>query len=801
MSDQSTSAISLSLLNESGISGNMFYGDELLLEATVPDDIDTGVESNAPTVPTSFPCYGIWFERVNGLTIGYTNAQFGSALNYFLNFGQQKETGIRTQGIRLFKSNVTIRNSVFRNFGVQNFPTQTFIVSDAIYAANNSQSAINSVNFIGVNNTSTDPLGTFNNCYYDIRTVGSHLIAKEFTSFNAVYSILCTPNSSMQPPISYEINGNTITNFRNQGITIMPFKQAHINIEGNTLSDIADPEEIFSPRYGILLDKFLIRGTLDLNGTKIFNNEVHSSSNFTNGIFRGIALSSVFKVHVEHNRIFDDLPESDLTSFQGIATIVAPCDGLRIYSNTVIGAKTDYPKGVGINIEESVNCVLNCNETDNINIGMNFRGMCDMPNKFGKNSFNRHAIGLQLGENGFASIGEQVRMENRWPGADSPVEAKASNSGSAESSKFWINSSDQSSEYWPSPRKIGTVDDNGQWFKPLTAEEPSNDFTCLRGKTYADGSFGHKERSMLDGTFTSPFGYPALDWEARWQFANRLNTDSNLREQDQAAQEYYEESYNETYSRLSRAYQSYLNRWAMPTYIEELAEAQATAVNARFDLDNQLTNGTNTTSLHTQMLNQDASIAAGTAALSNSFQHWSESVDVAMATLLEEVDGITCSQEYEEDLKSVLLVLIESHFTSNILTDENLALMKQISAKCRYSGGYAVVLARGFFEPQEVYAPDVDCEVGERGKERNAIFDNDISLSPNPAGSSVTLNIGKYFQKGVVRLFNGHGMLISEQILTNRTTVLRLSGLPNGIYHAVVSLDGNFNSYITFLKQ
>lgn len=801
-----STTISLTPYNALGISGNTFYGDEQLLEAAVPSDIDMTGGANPPSTPTNYPCFGIWLEQVNSLSIGWlkkhTKPKDGTS-NIFLSFGQNSEPGVRTQGIRSILSNVKIVNAVFQYFG--RLDNGINIRSDAIFAWNNQFSAITTTEFRGMNAIYEDPAESFSfsYCYNDIRTVGTHLSATEYTSNNAIFSIEGAPFpfstiGGTQPPISYKIKDNVINNFRFRGIRIGAHKNGDINIEGNKVSDTDDPQEILSPRIGILLER-VIMGPLDLPGASIRNNTIRSSSMFPMGVFWGIALRTVSSVTVANNFISDDLPETNLTNFQGIKIFQPPCDGLDIAYNQISGAKIDYPnEGIGIYIEESVDCAINCNTVDNTNTGMQFNRMCDMPNNLSRNNFKHHAIGLQLGDplNPTSSIGEQTSMENRWLGADSQVEAMSINLASAQSSIFSVNSSDQGSEYWPSPRKIGSDDDNQQWFITLPNQEPTYDYACYPRRPKLSDS----DKKLLNGTYTSPFGYPALDWEAKWKFANRFNSDQELLNLTSDVIQYYEGSYDETYSRLSRAYQAYINCWSTTPAIDELTAKQAAAIEARFALESQLSEESNTT-LYEQMLDLDASIVTIAAAFSTASEAWAENISQSMANLLEEVENIPCTEEYEEDMRSVLSILIRSHITGGTPMESEVEQMKKIANKCRYSGGYAVVLARSCFEPSETKEQDLACQSEERELTRGVALEGNITLSPNPAGRSVTLDIGKSFGQATVRFFNGQGGLVMERIVTEQLTTVPLEGLSSGIYHVVVSFDGAILAHKTFLKH
>lgn len=429
-----------------------------------------------------------------------------------------------------------------------------------------------------------------------------------------------------------------------------------------------------------------------------------------------------------------------------------------------------------------------------------------MENRFGHNRFNNHAVGLQLGDNTnpVGMIGEQDSQENVWLGTSSPVEAQASNLANAQSSVFKVNSSDIGSDYWPSPRKIGTADDNmKQWFKLKPGVEPSDEVICLPiGPPLPKSAPSDRDKEVMSGIYSSPFGLDAMAWEAKWQFTNDLNANFELRELDPAVAEYYHSTYNAPCSRLSRAYLDYLNRWTVPAAVKQAKSDHISALEGRFALEGLLADaGTTNAALRSQMLDMDADIANKAILLKAAEMDWAADVSQKMADLLEDLGTIECDNIFEEDLKSVLSVLIGSHFTGDALDAEQLGLISPIADKCRYAGGYAVALARSCFTYQDTYSQDMECISQERGIAANTPTDAQISITPNPARESVTLSIANPTLGGMVRIFNGLGVLMLERTIADRKTILPLTGLSSGVYHAVITNDGTAHTYKTFIKQ
>jgi len=331
-------------------------------------------------------------------------------------------------------------------------------------------------------------------------------------------------------------------------------------------------------------------------------------------------------------------------------------------------------------------------------------------------------------------------------------------------------------------------------------QEPSNDFTCLTGKTW-EGTLAGSDIRLLNGTYSPPLNYPALTWEAKWQFAARLNRNPSLQTIDAATVQYFQNTYNDTYSRLNRAYQSYLDRWQPNAAMVSQLGALETAVEQRFALDVTLSenledNGT----LHTQMLAADTDIADKTASLKTAMENWIATVKQNVNALLTEVNSVTTAQEHETDMKSVLSVMFQSHLAAGEISAQQTALMTQIAGKCRYSGGYAVLLARGFFEPQDSYSQDAACQSEERNSPVTSDISDLVALYPNPATESFVLSAGVPFEQGQVQMFNSQGGLVRSMNLTGIATNVSVSDLPDGVYYLHVLLDNGVAAHKTFVK-
>lgn len=499
-------------------------------------------------------------------------------------------------------------------------------------------------------------------------------------------------------------------------------------------------------RYGIWLNN---QGNTEilLTGSRIFNNEIRSRSILPGGNFRGIAIEMASYLTIEQNSIVDNLAQTSLQRFYGIQTFQNPCNGLRILYNSINGAKIDYAEAYGVHLSESLNSILTCNSTDKTNVGMLFLGNCNNAD-IQKNQFHYHGKGLSLGDASipgmvFNQVGPQSKKENRWHGTNSPIEVFSLNQASALASVFEINSSNLNSIFWPFPRKIGTIDDNFVWFKPATTGPEANENVVACFITYPGPRFESQlagtDLELLNGVYQPPLNYPALTWEAKWEFADRLNRNPDLQNINNDVAQYYQDTYNDTYSSLNRAYQTYLNRWQPDDPFTEQVEsgtiALVDAIVKRFALDALLSEDVvDNAALHIQMLSADSVIDASAVALRSAIENLNTLIGQQVNTRAAEVAGINCTEDYENDMKDVVGTMFLSHFTDGILTNEQTARMAEIANKCRFAGGYAVLLARGFFEPQESYSQDSDCETEQRtAGTATQTMPEEVLVFPNPA--------------------------------------------------------------------
>lgn len=298
-----------------------------------------------------------------------------------------------------------------------------------------------------------------------------------------------------------------------------------------------------------------------------------------------------------------------------------------------------------------------------------------------------------------------------------------------------------------------------------------------------------------------------MDWEARWHFADRLNRNPALAGESPEAAQYFQETYGHSYSRLNRIYQAYRNCWqpggSLAENVNSLSASLQSLIEQRFALDGLLSeNWEENGNLHAQMTANDEDIADAAEALGSANTDFISFVSQNVNALLQELETVSCVEPHEVDMKSVIRTALQAHFTNGELTAQQSTEMQAIADKCRYSGGYATVLARAFFEPQDSYEQDAHCGLGERSSEDIATLDkvSGVVIYPNPAIATLNVSIDRDFEVATVKVFNSHGILLRKVVFAEKNVQFSVTDLNPGLYVMEILLDGKTAHHKKFVK-
>ncbi len=187
----------------------------------------------------------------------------------------------------------------------------------------------------------------------------------------------------------------------------------------------------------------------------------------------GIWLNFSGNWRVQDNRVDYLTPAGDAGTGQGISLSGSDFNYLR--GNQVYGSGT--ADKAGFRLQNSDNCTLCCNISDDMFSGMQFHGECN-PSFLRHNEIRDHNMGL-ICFNG-ARIGDQILGGNTWTG--SYGFASAVHGGvqdDIQKSEFYIELPRLGSDYWP--LDVNSPALPGLWFRPDLSGMTSTDACELTG--------------------------------------------------------------------------------------------------------------------------------------------------------------------------------------------------------------------------------------------------------------------------------------------------------------------------------
>jgi hypothetical protein len=798
--------ISVSPATRDGISGNIFTGNSPLAEPFNLSAVDVG-QSPGYSGITNWPNVGIWADRVVLMPIGkqiQSNFTPPPPLNEFKNFGLINNTEV-TNGVRSINSHTIVRNSIFENIGSIPTATNNGEEGAAVYGKSVGNTATK-VTVIGMGSADNSQL-TFKRCYRDVDSYDASIDVSATRSEDAYLSIFFQGIEQNSAPVSIIVNNNFIDQFHQKAVDVKLSRPVLLSVTGNRIFNSDDPFEFSGFHYGVSIGNLTsapisLKGVFSntFTGTQgIVGNTIKSRSVLVDGVFKGIAFSKVTSLYIAGNTINDDNSNTSLIAYYGIDAELAPCDHTTIFDNRISGVKTNYDVSEGIYVRSSKTCQLLCNSVNKTNNGMKFEGICSASNLL-RNSINTHDIGLLLESNN-VEIGPQDKKENRWEGICT-VAASVPNATAAAASRFFVNSSNMSSVYWPNPRQVAGIPDAGIWFTQVTGE-PSENYSCTSRRSAEKPE--ERDFQVMEGKY-EPYGnYPALVWEANWDLSGKLYENPELLTESSEMAAYFENSMDQSFRRMNKIYTDLVNRWEAPStehdnYISSLStynELLAT----RSSLNDQLTeDDIQNQSLAEQILEVDAALLSASDNLKSVSETLATAINESVSVWQNELSTISCNEQYEQDMQTVLMIMLATH-NGEELSAEQLAILSDIAVKCRYSGGYAVLLARSCFAYNAEYPADLDCEIAERSSSLVNKSEATLMVSPNPVSDVLTITInGKIADPYTISVFNQQGQVEQTFIANSSSIDLPVTNLVGGIYF--VRLTGADMNYTTrFVKS
>ncbi len=521
--------------------------------------------------------------------------------------------------------------------------------------------------------------------------------------------------------------------------------------------------------------------------------------------FKGIFVSSVDAVNIKQNVIEENNSTSiGLISFSGIR--VEDGNKTIISDNVINGISTAYgqPESAGIFLAESNSCRLSCNTLDNINKGIFFKASLNTDAAFlSYNNMNTHVYGLLLGKD--VKIGGQNTRNNTWAGSSGQVEGfmdypmynptNPAHTSFVMAFQFLVQNTDVSSNIrWANPRLVGSDSDaSNKWFdQDGTAEtfpECTND-NDPKERTVSDDA-------VINGTFRAYKGYTATIWEAQFHTFERLYHLPELRPDNSAALSWYNAAYGTTLGQLYLAYDAVVNFGSSTTAPLESAADNVAVLLQELQQKNTEWALTQDEAEKTQIAQDIAVLNIAALDAQNNYNTLANEVlneqNAQKQALLEQLNALTLNTVYEENLRQVLVVLLESDFANLEYSADQQATLEAIAAQCRLEGSYGVVLARKALGTiGDTYAANDDCPdlSAPRSPAQKTLVAGAAIVYPNPAEDAVFIQWNSNVSEATVVLHDalGHNVRYWEIKKTNQFKG-DLTGLLPGVYQVVISIN------------
>lgn len=526
--------------------------------------------------------------------------------------------------------------------------------------------------------------------------------------------------------------------------------------------------------------------------SSIRNNTFTDMAKSTDFFVRGINLNSTYGARVQGNTITQAFQPSGNYDFNGIRSFDSHYNAIS--SNTISG-QSHLGNGIaGIYSLNSYFQGIGCNTVMKLRTGIKFEGRCDGTD-FRENKIeDDNGTGLHL-MNG-SVIGEQFFSGNLWLGQN-PLGLEGLAEGDDATiamSRFYIQTPETSnSAFWAIPRSPG----GDMWFRYENngSDNPYHyNFTCISldevDPNNPSGSKTAANKASIAGDYPAFKGYPASVWEADmaayallWKHPEQIDASGP----DNAFMTQHQDANT---GKLARAVEAWHRYHAMPTALSADWEQNRTAIigkrQAVADQEALLGITTDPTAqdailqtLSTLKSELGALQAEGALYAETYRAHCVGNLDALLLALA----AVSPGNGYEQNLKTVLVLLATQAKTGNAWTAAELAVLNSIAAQCRYEGGLGVVMARGALE-QSDYDDEALCPgVEERSAVANALHS---SSAPNPADEYCQIRFGEALN-GMLTVFNAQGNPVQTLVLSEASNCdLSTSTWPNGVYYATI---------------
>ncbi len=687
-----------------GIWGNTFSGLEGL---------------KAPFVG-SRPTNGMLIAGVDNINIG----SWAGGQNLFTSFENFPPYAVDCRGISISNSDVTVRNSRFE-FIAFNSTQQDDGATGAV------QGSTVAVQGLGAGENSTS---TFLSCKSGVYLSNSSTDVSN-AKFSTVNECIVHIQNLGNSPRYVKATNCRFKGFLRNGIIAKREAANAINLSAFEVQNCVFDDDIhlLGVRTAVRVSSEAAASgeTVKINNNKLYFRD-RSSFNPTL-VMIGFEITNLFKGVGENNEFYDEWDEglAEAIKMQG-------CNGFRWANNDIIGINSEGQPDQSFIINESPNCIYNCNYLSGMGIGMNFSGMCGASSLY-QNSFNNHfSKGLYLNVEGTV-IGGQFKKYNTWGGNPGDTEAfmyfpnynPIFDADKVKKSQFIIQTSNQNSGYWANPRIVGVSSGGGNdpnWFvAPITPTPPTVNLCPAETLNGDDPKLDYGEKGIVDGTFTPWKGYAANTWDAAFLLYQRMTEDASLRPQGSIEATWYASNYPSNLGKLHRVFDGFVS------------------------------------------LTSDAPTATTT-------------------QLYSDLNATVVNTTYEQNLKTVLRIFLELQISGggSPLTPQQILDLTYIADQCRYEGGSGVVMARLALGQSSQRVGDCPSnlgrgESGDRSDQESPHLVN-ATVFPNPAEQAFSLQLDRSLQNATVHLVDLQGRILGNWKFSGDVLNVREANVSAGVY-------------------
>ncbi len=766
-----------------GIAGNLFDGS-----------VDPPALGSTP-----FVClYGVAMLNVFSITIGNEAMALNTFTEYKKSFGADRSTGVYARF-----SNFTLVNSRFTNIGDPNDGNVGYAITIRNTYVSEKKATIK-----GLGNAGSS-ISTFENTegciWIDHGSIDvSQVQANTIRTGVHYQSFFAGPT-----PVNVKIDNCTFDQYTGNGIfmdwTWLPVD--NFTVRNSRFIDAAADFRPFPglDRYGVLIAADMpvpIFQTGSIDHNEFVNNDKDDEDEYRTG---GVYLRNLLNGIVFENDIDDtDSQNTTTKDFNGIR--LENCTGLTIRENDLLGTTLAYgttKQSAGISVYESGGNLISCNDANYFRTGIGFEGsMCD-GTEFVHNYMSNHNNGLLLLDS-TTIIGQQRHKSNQWYGTAS-LEGNFAFAGFdpgdlvdrqfVELSKFFIQTTNQSSTLWANPRTIGGVADNNYWFE-YQSSGTIEDYPCATTTCCDNTELTKGDERVIEDSFPAYEGGDAFHWDAEFRLYRHLSEEPSLLA-DSAADAWFAAQSSTNLPALYGAYRAVAGAGPDSAQWVQLSAAYdslSTLLDLVYATDAEIGEDS-TGSDETLLLAQRDSLMDLVIDQQAAYELLDSTVTVQVrqsaSSSATALSGVTPANDHERYMKQVLEIQLDLLSTGDTLTQAQKDTLLAIAGKCRYTGGYGVVLARMMVDSTG-FVDSTICGAEERsmGEAPNhQSRASAISVLPNPANDYFVLRIGHPFEQGRYMLFNAVGQVVRDENLSGTEVYVSAAGLPAGIYQLAIQVD------------